>query len=298
MGWGRSGGFAVAFAAAVAAAAGCSRAAAAPASPSAGPPARVFEPPGLAPGERRPLLILLHGLGGSADEMLAQPGLGSLGQLHRLFVIAPDGTIDRQGRRFWNAGPACCDFDRTGIDDVARLTALIDRWRRHPGVDPRRVYLLGFSNGGFLAHRLACRIGDRLAAVVSIAGAGVGAGEACAMKSEIGVLEIHGDADPIVRPQGGRVFDMSDLAPFPGMEATLTDWARRLGCGTAAVPTTATLDLDPRIAGNETVVRAYRACRLGDAELWTVRGGDHALGTPAMFEEAWRFLQRRVKPGL
>jgi polyhydroxybutyrate depolymerase len=279
---------------ALAGAAGCSRAAAAAASPSAEPPARVFEPSGLAPGERRPLLILLHGLGGSADQLLAQPGLDSLGQSHRVFVVAPDGTLDRQGRRFWNAGPACCDFDRTGIDDVARLTGLIDRWRRRPDVDPRRVYLLGFSNGGFLAHRLACRIGDRLAAVVSIGGAGVDSGERCTVKSPIGVLEIHGDSDQIVRPEGGRVFDKIDLAAFPGVDTTLADWTRRLGCNTTAL-TTAALDLDPRIAGTETTVRAYRRCRLGDAELWTVRGGGHALATPALFEEAWRFLQRHVK---
>jgi polyhydroxybutyrate depolymerase len=276
--------------AASASAAACSRRAAPPVALAAELPARAFEPSGLGPGERRPLLVLLHGLGGSADEMLSNPALGSLGQRHRVFVVAPDGTVDRHGRQFWNAGPACCDFDRTGIDDVARLTRLIDDWRRRPGVDPRRVYLLGFSNGGFFAHRLACRIADRLAAVVSVAGAGVDASEPCAVSSPIGVLEIHGDADPIVRPEGGRVFDDPAMAPFPGSEATLAGWAHRLGCTAPAA--VATLDL----AGAETAVRAYRGCRLGDAELWTVRGGQHAVGTPALFEEAWRFLERHVGP--
>jgi len=279
-----------------AAALGCSRPATPPPSgPPQPPPARAYEPPGLAAGERRPLVIFLHGLGSSAEEVLDEPALGSFGARHRAFVVAPDGAVDSRGREYWNAGLACCDFDHSGIDDVARLTALVDAWRRRPGVDPRRIYVLGFSNGGFMAHRLACRIGDRLAAVVSIGGAGLDAAERCAITTPVGVLEVHGDGDRIVRPDGGRVFNIADLAPFPSTDATLADWARRLGCGPAAPATT--LDLDPRLPGAETAVRAHRACRLGDVELWTVHGGLHAVGTPEMFEEAWKFLERHAKPG-
>jgi len=119
-------------------------------------------------------------------------------------------------------------FAATRIDDVARLTALVDSWRRRPGVDPRRIYVLGFSNGGFMAHRLACRIGDRLAAVASIGGAGLDAAERCTIAAPVGVLEVHGDGDRIVRPDGGRVFNIADLAPFPSTDATLADLRKHL----------------------------------------------------------------------
>src|SRR5215831_11140831 len=132
-----------------------------------------------APGERRPLLVFLHGLGGSGAEALADPGLRGLAARGRMFLVAPDGEIDREGRRFWNAGAACCNFDRQPVDDVARLEALIDGWRRRPEIDPARVFVVGFSNGGFMAHLLGCRMNDRLAAVVSLAGAGPAPAEAC-----------------------------------------------------------------------------------------------------------------------
>jgi polyhydroxybutyrate depolymerase len=257
--------------------------------------AHSYEPTGLGPGERRPLVVLLHGLGGSADELLEDADLGSFGQRHGVFVIAPEGTIDSRGRRFWDAGGACCNFDRASVDDVGRLAAIIDTWSHRAGVDARRIYVMGFSNGGFLAHRLACRIGDRLAAVASVGGAGPDEGELCPLASPIGVLEVHGDGDRIVRYGGGRVFDSVEMAPFPSAEVTVRAWARRLGCPAAPGPPEE-LDVDDRLPGDETAVLAYRGCKLGGAELWTVRGGRHAVGTARLYEEMWRFLSGHAKP--
>ncbi|HVV50044.1 MAG TPA: PHB depolymerase family esterase, partial [Polyangia bacterium] len=166
-----------------------------------------------APGERVPLLVYLHGLGGSGSEALAAPALRALAERGRMVLVAPDGNLDREGRRFWNAGGACCNFDGKAVNDVARLEALISRWLERPEIDPARVYVVGFSNGGFMAHRLACFMDDRLAAVVSIGGAGRARDEACAPASPISVLEVHGDADPVVRYDGGRIFNDRALDP-------------------------------------------------------------------------------------
>ena len=183
-----------------------------------------------APGERRPLLIFLHGLGGSGAEALANPELRALAERGRMFLVAPDGFVDREGRRFWNAGPACCNLDGKAVNDVARLEALIFHWRERPEIDPERVYIVGFSNGGFMAHRLACFMDDRLAAIVSIGGAGRAREEACGPTTPIAVAEIHGDADPVVAYGGGRIFNDHALDPHPSSRDTFHDWAERLGC--------------------------------------------------------------------
>ena len=183
-----------------------------------------------APDERLPLLLYLHGLGGSGSEALASPDLRALAQRHRMVLVAPDGNLDREGRRFWNAGGACCNFDGKAVNDVARLEALLFHWTQRPEIDPARVYVVGFSNGGFMAHRLACYMDDRLAAIVSIGGAGRAPEEACAPVSTIAVLEIHGDADPIVRYGGGHVLDNRAADPHPSAPETFHDWAERLGC--------------------------------------------------------------------
>jgi len=248
-----------------------------------------------APRERLPLLLYLHGLGGSGAEALTNPELRALAQRGRMVLVAPDGNLDREGRRFWNAGGACCNFDGQAVNDVARLEALLYHWTQRPEIDPARVYVVGFSNGGFMAHRLACYMDDRLAAVVSIGGAGRAREEACTPVSTIAVLEIHGDADPIVRYGGGHVLDNRTVDPHPSAPETFHDWAERLGCPPQAKAKTTAVDLDPRLPGAETTIESYTDCPHGSVELWTVHGGGHQMATPTMLARVGEFLASHPK---
>jgi len=244
------------------------------AAPAESPP-HVVPVTKLAPGERRPVLFFLHGLGGSGADALGDSTFRAWAETFRVHLVAPDGAIDHEGRRFWNAGGACCNFDGKAVNDVARLEALLFHWTQRPEIDPERVYLVGFSNGGFMAHRLACYMDDRLAAIVSIGGAGRAREEACAPVSTIAVLEIHGDADPIVRYGGGHVLDNRAADPHLSAPETFDDWAERLGCHAQpkpqTKPKTTTVDLDPRLPGAETKIESYADCPHGSVELWTVR---------------------------
>jgi len=254
------------------------------------PAAQIYQPSGLAPGERRPLLIFLHGLGASGKVAFDVLQLKAFGEKERVFVVAPDGNVDHQKRQFWNAGAACCNFDRQDVDDVARLGQLIDIWRARPDIDPTRVYVMGHSNGGFMTERLACELGDRITAAASMSGAAPPAEQTCANAKSLTLLEVHGDADEIVRYGGGSVFDSAQLATFPGAEQGFRDWSKRLGCTGAALPA-ADRDLDARLPGAETRVERYAHCASGSVELWTVHGGNHYVGTGQQaFEAIWQFL--------
>jgi len=253
------------------------------------PAAQIYRPSDLAAGERRPLLIFLHGLGASGKIAFEVLHLAAFGARERVFVLAPDGSIDREKRQFWNAG-ACCNFDRQHVDDVARLGQLIDSWRARPEVDSTRIYVMGHSNGGFMTERLACALGDRISAAASIAGAAPPAEQACTPTKSLALLEVHGDNDQFVRYGGGSVFDSSELSRFPGIEQGFRDWAKRLGCAGAA-QSAPDRDLDARLPGSETRVQRYASCTSGSVELWTVRGGNHYAGTGQQaFEAIWQFL--------
>jgi polyhydroxybutyrate depolymerase len=157
-------------------------------------------------------------------------------------------------------------------------------------VDPRRVFVVGYSNGGFMAHRLACDLSGRIAAVVSIAGAGPRPEEGCEPKVPVRVLQIHGDADDIVSYTGGRLFGKAEFPLHVSAPDTLSSWARRLGC--AGAPSDGgRLDLSDKKWGAETRVLRHTECRSGAVELWTVAGGDHyvAMRAPAQ-ELIWKFL--------
>ena len=249
----------------------------------------MFEPSPLAPGERRPLVILLHGLGGSGAHLFQAGRLGELARAHRLFVVAPDGTPDRARRLFWNAGDACCNFDRLAIDDVARLRALIDEWRARPGVDPARVYVVGFSNGGFMAHRLACDAADRIAAVASIAGAAPD--------------PAFGAAAPPVAHRPWRRSACSRCTATPTTSfvttadgsSTRPSWRRsrqrRPACAPGPIASAAAAPVVEEVAASHRV-RRFTGCARGGAELWTIPGGGHHTPSPALLEEIWTFLER------
>ncbi|HVJ19241.1 MAG TPA: PHB depolymerase family esterase [Polyangiaceae bacterium] len=270
----------------------------APARASLEVPARQrYSPPDLAPGERRPLLLFLHGLGSSGRVAFDGLGLQKLAERERIHLVAPDGTLDARGRRFWNAHPACCDFEQKGIDDVGRLGALLASLGAEPNVDPRRLYVAGFSNGGFMAHRLACERGELIAAIASLAGVGPASGAAC-KPSNLAVLEVHGDADNIVSYDGGHLFGRAEMPSHASARETFQDWARRFGCSGQPRSGDA-LDLDQTLPGAETETSSFEGCPGGSVALWTVRGGKHAIGAdPAFAQQIWAYLSKHVKPRL
>jgi len=218
-------------------------------------------------------------------------GLEAFAEAQRFAFMAPDGAEDYSGRRFWNASPSCCNFDQLSVDHVAMLRGWITDALKHPRVDPKRVYLVGYSNGGFMAYRAACELGGLLRGIVSIAGAGPSDPRACNAAHPLSVVEIHGDADPIVSFDGGYLFADRRRPRHPSAADSLGAWADVNGCGKTAVPGR-TLDLDPRLAGAETQVLRYPGCSDNPVELWRIRGGDHASGLSRYSLQAiWDFIQ-------
>ena len=112
-------------------------------------------PAGYSASVPTPLVILLHGYGASGLLQDAYFGLRALQSTHTFLYAYPDGTVDATGNRFWNATDACCNFYNLPVDDVAYVTAIIDDVSARYNVDPHQVFLVGHSNGAFMAHRLA-----------------------------------------------------------------------------------------------------------------------------------------------
>ena len=56
------------------------------------------------------------------------------------------------------------------MDDVGYLSGLIAEAEQTYNIDPKRVYLIGHSNGGFMSFRMACEASELITAIVSLAG--------------------------------------------------------------------------------------------------------------------------------
>jgi polyhydroxybutyrate depolymerase len=233
-------------------------------------PAELKTPAMLSDGTRYPLVLVLHGFGANGFAESAYLGTSNLPAAGEAFVIAPDGMENNMGQQFWNADPACCDFEGKNPDDVGYLGGMIDdilgtSWP----IDPDRVYVLGHSNGGFMAYRLACERADAIAAIGSLAGLASSDPSSCQPSRPVNVLHIHGTADATVPYGGGGAFG------GVGADTSVRQWAAANLCPGPRVQGDR-FDLDNNVPGSEAVPIRYEGCAPnGDVEMWALDGSGH-----------------------
>ncbi len=100
-----------------------------------------------------PLVISLHGYGGTARRNEEATGFTEKSNNEGFIVVYPEGI-----RQSWN-GPYCCGEAYTNnIDDIDFIRKLINRLEQEYKIDPDRIYVAGFSNGAIMAYRLAAEL--------------------------------------------------------------------------------------------------------------------------------------------
>jgi polyhydroxybutyrate depolymerase len=254
-------------------------------------------PTGYDPSLPTPLVILLHGYSANGAGQEGYFKLGPVADSERFLYAFPDGTIDPLGNRFWNATDSCCNFYASPVDDVAYLGAIIDDVSAKYNVDSKRVYLVGHSNGGFMAHRAACDLAPRIAAIVTLAGDNWKDGSRCQAADPVAVLEVHGDADTVIPYNGGPPIVAPQLPPAPSAKDSLARWAALDRCPGGLIATGTALDVDAGLPGAETRIDRYEGCPAGAAELWTIQGGAHVPTLqPTWAAMIYGFLKAHPKP--
>ena len=233
----------------------------------------VTVPAGYADDDPAPLIVLLHTYGRTGAVQDEYMGLSSLADHYGFIMVAPDGTPSaaQNNPRFWNASIACCNWDGQDLDDSAYLTAIIDAVKAKYRVDDKRVFILGHSNGAFMAHRMAHDHSDTIAAIASLAGADQSV-ERPAPAHPVHILQIHGTADAAIAYDGGEIQGEA----YPGARQSVESWAARNECASTGTDT-GTLDLVSTLPGIDSTVSRYTiGCKAGgSAELWTINGGAH-----------------------
>lgn len=249
---------------------------------------RLSVPAGYDGTEPVPLVLNLHGFGGSAVDHDATTEVPEAAGERGWLVVSPQGAglsvsegsaeaeaaAQFEGIPFWNVfGPGEVDFGGEGpglppgttldVDDVAFLGALLDELEAELCVDADRLFAAGHSNGAGMSIALACGLGDRLAAVGAVSG--VNLTGVCDGEGPLSVLAIHGDADDVVVYEGGSLlgFELGN----PSVPDRMGQLVERSGC-----------DPEPQIADAPDGVERQRwaGCDAGaEVELWTISGWGH-----------------------
>ncbi len=152
------------------------------------------------------------------------------------FILAfPNGSsrLPRQHLATWNAG-RCCGYARDGkIDDIRFVKLVIGDIEQKANVDNEKIFAVGMSNGGMLAHRIACEMADTFRAIASVAG--TDNTNCCTPSRPISVLHIHAGDDTHVLFNGGagkNAFrDKSKVTEFTSVPETINRWVIRNNAG-------------------------------------------------------------------
>ncbi|HEY9870491.1 MAG TPA: PHB depolymerase family esterase [Candidatus Obscuribacterales bacterium] len=224
----------------------------------------VHLPSGRPPSSPVPLVLVLHGGGGTAASAVWMTGFNEKADKHGFIAVYPQGTGVFPT---WNSGNCCGYALRNKVDDVAFIRAMLDKLEHTYRIDRRRVFATGISNGGMMAFRLACELPDRIAAIAPVAAAFNL--DSCADGEPVSVLMINGTADQHV-PYGGGTGKKS-LHPRMDKPVSyaISYWVERNGCSSEP--------LTSMSASGKIVIDRYRGGRDGtEVVLYTINGGGHA----------------------
>jgi polyhydroxybutyrate depolymerase len=107
----------------------------------------VIAPQAALPGSA-PIIVVLSGIAATASDEARRDGFVPYAAAGLAELVYPVGYEES-----WNAGGCCGKAAAHDVNDVAFLKALV------PKVDPGHehpIYLVGYSNGGRMAYRMAC----------------------------------------------------------------------------------------------------------------------------------------------
>jgi polyhydroxybutyrate depolymerase len=230
---------------------------------------RLFVPPAYDGRTRLPLVLDLHGSGGSSAGQAKNSGF-EIVAAREGFAVA---TLDAENAR-WNV-----PITSERPDDVAYVSDVIDHVAARVCIDPARVYATGFSGGGRMSSLLGCRLNARIAAIAPVSGLrwpGPCEGR------PVPVVTFHGLADtqnPYDGKAPGRGAEWMESVPD-----ALASWARHGGCNLQVI-----LEDQP---GPLSTMR-YEGCRRGaDVRMIRIDGLGHTWAKAEVDTTAaiWKFF--------
>jgi polyhydroxybutyrate depolymerase len=224
-----------------------------------------------------PLVLFLHGGGGSAQGAASTYGLSTKADRENFIVVYPDGTGQLGDRGLtWNTGHCCGYALQNNINDVGFLKALIEKLQKELKIDSKRIYVTGHSNGGMMSYRLGAELSDILAAIAPVAGSIGGVAATGVLPyvippptQPISVIAFHGQLDENVKYTGGHGNNTSGSRSDTSVAESIAFWVRANQCA----PTAKT-----EISASQNIIRdAYAPCANStEVVLYSIANGGHA----------------------
>ena len=216
-----------------------------------------------------PLAIMLHGSGGNATDLRSFTAMNPVADSQRFMVAYADGShgsFDGYPSD-WNAGTCCGAAQREQVDDLAFIRRIISAAAAEHTLDKKRVFVVGFSDGGRMAYHAACQLAPQVAAIAVVSGSIVD--DACRPANAVAVIAIHGTSDdqvPFDDPSATNPPSRVPPAASP-LPASVQFWVASNGC---AVGTTRTAKPSAHVSST-----SFTHCSVAYVIAYVIEGGVH-----------------------
>ena len=192
-----------------------------------------------------PLVIMLHGGGGTAKAAAWETEWTAKAEKEGFIVVFPNALARDPTKassfagnpQLWNDGSDRFYPGQNAADDVGFIAAMLDDLSGRFAVDKGRIFVTGFSNGASMSFRVGAELSDRIAAIAPVAGALWF--DPPTFKHPVSMCYITGTADPLNLIEGGvpklatGASDSVRAKPKPPVRDSVLKWAKALGCPAA-----------------------------------------------------------------
>jgi polyhydroxybutyrate depolymerase len=193
----------------------------------------VHFPPNFNTTTQRALVVSLHGGSGNMVNAQGFSMLNPVSDQNNFIVAWPQGYGIAPPGFSWADGRNT-SADQAGVDDIGFIDKLIDTLITRYNVDTNKIYICGFSNGGFMVQRLACQLPDRFAAMASLGSSmDTVLYQNCNPSKPIPMAFFNGTADPAM-PYGGGPMQNPQVIPVVPVDTTVQFWVTHNNCQTAS----------------------------------------------------------------
>lgn len=194
-----------------------------------------FTPTGFKPGQPLPLVVFFHGAGGSAWQASRTYGWMEKSNHETFFLAFPEGMPVRpQNESSFLLNPNIWRDERAGmrthnVNDVHFFEVLLGKLQAALPVDPRRIYVTGFSNGAAMTFTLGSHYSDHIAAIAPVSSQSFIHVDKLARP--LPVYYLTGTADPLIPYNGGHVtLPWGNSRDMPPVQESVDEWVRLDGC--------------------------------------------------------------------
>ncbi len=171
------------------------------------------------PSSGAPLVFVLHGYRGNAQDYMGELGLNQLADKHGFAVCYPQGAHDNEGISHWNAR-----LKISVTDDIGFLSELAVHLQETHGLHAEKTFACGVSNGGFMSYALVAENPGIFRGAASVIGTMSGASwQARESIRPAPIMQISGMADEVV-PYDGSLSPAGGWGGAPNQDEMIQFW--------------------------------------------------------------------------